>query len=618
MKNLVRLPSGLFIVIVCAAIVCAQTNRGGISGTVSDKNGGVIPNATVTVTNSGTNQSQKLTTSEEGAYSATSLDPVVYRITVEAPGFKKTVLNNVKVDTATTVTVNVTLETGAVETIIDVTAEAPLLNAASGATTQTITARQIQDVPLLNRSVLDLAVTAPNVSGDAGSEDPEVTSGQPVPGFNLSLNGGRPGSTAILADGISNTGVGIARAVVSFTPETVQEFTVLTSVYSAEYGETGGGIVNVTTKSGTNSLNGVALWYHRNPLTNARPWRIGAGPRPPNNLRYNQFSGSVGGPILLPKKIFGPAGYDGRDKSFFFFAFEPRYRQDFVIQTTLVPTAAERSGDFSNLVRTSSGWVPASVAAKFNQTSVGPTTIYQQFNRDASGRLVPITLATGQTYQPFPDNKIPQNLIDPTALKILGFMPPAGEYFDDAGLVRNYIVNRFVREDEKRYTLRLDHSISNTNKITSRYTVTPTVGVRGFGSDVNGNNAAYSDAKQIVISDNHVFTPTLINDLRLNYTRGVFSEDFSPEFSIQGGRNLATELGLPSLTSGGMPLFQISGDGLTNAFADIGSSGSTNNFNVEERFNINDVVYWVHGNMSWKFGVDLNYSRLNVIPFFGA
>jgi len=147
MKNLVRLPSGLFIVIVCAAIVCAQTNRGGISGTISDKNGGVIPNATVTVTNSGTNQSQKLTTSEEGAYSATSLDPVVYRITVEAPGFKKTVLNNVKVDTATTVTVNVTLEAGAVETIIDVTAEAPLLNSASGATTQTITARQIQDVP---------------------------------------------------------------------------------------------------------------------------------------------------------------------------------------------------------------------------------------------------------------------------------------------------------------------------------------------------------------------------------------------------------------------------------------------------------------------------------------
>src|SRR5215475_8585030 len=622
MKNLVRLPPGLFILIVCAAIVCAQTNRGGISGTVSDKNGGVIPGATVTVTNIGTNQSQKLTTSGEGAYAATSLDPVAYRITVEAPGFKKTVLNNVKVDTATTVTVNVTLEAGAVETIIDVTAEAPLLNASSVSTTQTITARQIQDVPLLNRSVLDLAVTAPNVSGDAGSEDPEVTSGQPVPGFNLSLNGGRPGSTAILADGIRNTGVGIARAVVSFTPETVQEFTVLTSVYSAEYGETGGGIVNVTTKSGTNSLNGMTLWYHRNPLTNARPWRIGTGPRPPNNLRYNQFSGSVGGPIFLPKKIFGPVGYDGRDKSFFFFAFEPRYRQDFLIQTTLVPTAAERAGDFSNLVRTNSGFLPADVAARFNQTSTGPANIYQQFSLNG-GKLTPLPqtcTANGVTtafYCQFPGNVIPQNMMDPTALKILQLMPQAGDYFLDSGLVRNYILQRFVRDDEKRYTLRLDHNFSSKSNVNFRYTKTPSVGIKGAGSDVNGNTGVYSDAKQYLFTFNHIFSPTLVNDLRLNYTRGNFSEDFSPEFAIKTGRSLAEEFGLPHLTKGGMPLFLLTQD---NGYvgADLGAGASTNNFNIEERFNIVDIVYWTRGNKTWTMGVDLSHSRLNVTPFFAA
>lgn len=600
-------------------VAFTQTNRGGISGTVTDKNGGVIPNAVVTVTNAGTNQAQKVTTSSEGVFAVTSLEPVAYRLSVEAPGFKKTVVQNIKVDTAATATLNVVLEPGAVENQVTITADAPLLNTASGTTTQTVTERQIQDIPLLNRSVLDLAVTIPNVSGDAGSEDPEVTSGQPVPGYNLSLNGGRPGSTAILADGVNNTGVGIARAVVSFTPETVQEFTVQSSAYSAEYGQTGGGVINVTTKGGSNRLTGVALWYHRNPVTNARPWRIGTGPRPPNNLRYNQFSGSVGGPIVLPKKYFGPLGYDGRDRSFFFFAYEPRYRQDFVVQPTLLPTAAERAGDFSNLVRTSSGWLPASVASQFNLASTGPTTIYQQFTKDAAGRLVPIVLGTGQTYQPFADNKIPQNLIDPTAQKILQFMPPAGDYFiDDSGLVRNYIVNRFVQQDETRYTLRLDHSLTQANKLSGRYTITPAIGVRGFGSDVNGSTGVFSKARQILITDNHIFTPTLINDLRLNYTRGVFSEDFSPEFSIKGGRNLATELGLPSLTEGGIPLFQISADGGYNAFTDIGSSGSTNNFNVEERFNINDIVYWTRGSQTWKFGVDLNYARLNVIPFFAA
>jgi hypothetical protein len=114
-----------------------------------------------------------------------------------------------------------------------------------------------------------------------------------------------------------------------------------------------------------------------------------------------------------------------------------------------------------------------------------------------------------------------------------------------------------------------------------------------------------------LISDDHIFSSSVINNLRLSYTRGIFSEDFAPQFSINGGRNLATELGIPSLTQGGLPLFQISLDGGSsyNAFADIGSSGSTNNFNMEERYNVDDIVYWTHGNMSWKFGASLSLSN---------
>src|SRR5262249_46953355 len=186
---------------------------------------------------------------------------------------------------------------------------------------------------------VEAALTGPNVMGQTGSEDPSVSGGPAVPGFNLSLNGGRPGSTMILADGVNNTGVGLARAVVSFSPETVQEFTVQTSAYSAEYGTTGGGIINATTKSGTNQYHGNALWYQPNPALNARSWTTSTV-RPPNNLRENQFPALIGGPIHLPKKIFGPLGYDGHDKSFFFFAVEPRYRQDFLVQDALVPTDA--------------------------------------------------------------------------------------------------------------------------------------------------------------------------------------------------------------------------------------------------------------------------------------
>ncbi|MBS1788826.1 MAG: carboxypeptidase regulatory-like domain-containing protein [Acidobacteria bacterium] len=606
------------IVFFTAVAVFAQTNRGGISGTVTDKNGAVIPNATVTITNIGTNQSQRLTTSGDGVYIASSLEPVVYRITVEASGFKKTVINNVKVDTATTVTTNVALEPGEIANEVTITAETPLLNSANGTTSHTITERQIQDVPLFNRSVLDLALTAPNVSGDAGSEDPEVTSGQPVPGFNLSLNGGRAGSTAILADGVNNTGVGVARAVVSFTPETVQEFTVQTSAYSAEFGRTGGGVISATTKSGTNEYHGVALFYHRNPVTNAQKWTTSTL-RPPNNLRFSQGSFTIGGPVWLPKKVFGPASYDGHDKTFFFFAYEPRWRRDFVVTDTLLPTDAMRAGDFSGLSRIANGWVPTADLAKYPQIPVTSTEtrIFQQFNV-VNGNYVPIVLASGALFSQFPGNRIPANMLDPVAVKALDYLPHAGNYFlNDAGQLSNFVVNRFVQQDETRYTTRIDHQLTKSDRLSFRFTKVPAVGVRGFGSDVNGNSAAYSDSKQTVITHTHIFSPRIVNELRVNYTRGVFSEDFSPEFSIKTGRNLSNELGIPTLTKGGLPLFNVSADG-PNAFASIGSSGSTNNFNVEERYNINDIVNFAQGAMNWKFGVDLNYELLNVTPFFGA
>ncbi|HTG94111.1 MAG TPA: carboxypeptidase regulatory-like domain-containing protein [Pyrinomonadaceae bacterium] len=646
-----RLLLTITVIILSAVVTFGQTNKGSISGTVTDSNGAQVPGATITVTNLRTGQKVSVTSSESGGFSVPSLDPVTYSIAVEAKGFKKAVIEPIKVDTAAVATANVTLEAGLVSEQVMITADAPLINADNGTTSQTITSRQLQDVPLNNRSVLDLALTAPNVTGDAGSEDPEVTSGQPVPGFNLNLNGGRAGSTSILADGVNNTGVGIARAVVSFTPETVQEFTVQTSVFSAEFGNTSGGVINVTTKSGSNSFNGVALWYHRNPEFNAIPFTIGTAPRPNNNLRYNQVSLTVGGPIILPK--FGEGGdhfYNGKNKSFFFFAYEPRWRQDFVTSTGLVPDATQLSGNFNNLVRTAAGVVPASVASQLGLTSLGTTaaTIYQQFVL-FQGKLVPIQLATGNQYCQFNDprrllvnqvyqgvtlqtpqctgainaspnpllNIIPAEFIDPAGRQVLSNMPPAGNYFLDNGNVRNFFLQRSVTQDETRYTLRLDHSFTDNAKVNFRFTKTPAIGIRGAGGDINGNAGVFSDAKQYLLGFNNIITPTFVNDLRLSYTRGNFSEDYSPEFAIKSGRSYAGDLGLPHLTQGGIPLFLIARDN-NYVNADIGSAASTNNFNVEQRYSVNDIVYWTKGNNTWKFGVDYNDARLTATPFFAA
>ncbi len=647
------------IILTSFIAVVAQTNKGAISGAVVDPNGAAVPGATVTITNIGTGQKQTVTTSESGSFTVQSLDPVTYNVLVEAKGFKKAVLDKVKVDTASTTPANVMLETGSISEQVVVTSEGSTINTESGTTSQTITTRQLQDVPLNNRSVLDLALTVPNVVGDAGSEDPGVSADQPVPGFNLSLNGGRAGSTAILADGVNNTGVGIARAVVSFTPETVQEFTVQTSAYSAEFGNTSGGVINATTKSGTNSFNGVALWYHRNPKFNATPYTIGTAPRPHNNLRYNQVSMTIGGPIFLPKPgEGGKPWYNGKNKSFFFFAYEPRWRQDFLTGNFLVPEAAQIAGNFNGLVRTTAGIVPQAVATQFGLTSLGTTaaTIYQQFVQ-FQGKLVPIQLATGNQYCQFNDprrilvnqvyqgvtlqtpqctaatnaapnpnlNIIPPEFIDPIAQKILLNMAPAGGYFLDSGNIRNNSQSRSVTQNETRYTLRLDHNFTSNSKVNFRYSVTPAVGIRAAGNDINGNAGIYSDARQFLLAFNNIITPTLVNDLRLNYTRGNFSEDYSPEFAIKTGRSYAGDVGLPHLTQGGIPLFLLSQDGSTysaasngGSGADIGSAASTNNFNVEQRYNINDIVYWTHGNNTWKFGIDLQDARLTATPFFAA
>ncbi|HEV2861910.1 MAG TPA: TonB-dependent receptor [Pyrinomonadaceae bacterium] len=645
--------STLALVLLLAVAVAGQTNRGGISGTVMDQNGAAIPGATVTVTNIGTGQKQTVTTSEDGAFQVQSLDPVVYSITVEAQGFKTAKVESLKVDTAAIASANVLMEPGAVGEQVTVTADAPVLNTETGTTTTTVSERQIQDIPLNNRSVLDLALTAPNVTGDVGSEDPGVGSDQPVPGFNLNVNGGRSGSTSILADGVNNTGVGIARSVVSFTPETVQEFTVQTSAYSAEFGNTGGGVINATTKSGTNEFHGVGLVYHRNPKFNAIPYTIGTAARPKNNLRYTQVSATLGGPIYLPKwGEGGPGLWSGKNRSFFFLAYEPRWRTDFITGTGLLPTEAQRNGDFRNLVRTNSGVLPASVASQFGQTALANVNIYQNFIL-VQGKLYPIQLATGNQFCQFNDprrtlvnqniivngvtqtvqapqcnstinaspnpalNVIPQEYIDPIARNILTFQPAAGGYFLDSGVVRNFNLVRSIRQDETRYTLRLDHNFTDNFKANFRYTSTPAVGIRSAGNDINGNTGVYSDAKQYLLAFNNILSPSLVNDLRLNYTRGNFSEDYSPEFAIKTGRSFARELGLPALTQGGIPLFLLARDAAYSA-ADVGSAASTNNFNIEQRYNISDIVYFTRGNMTWKMGVDLNDARLAITPFFAA
>src|SRR5215469_1706772 len=622
LNNMHRLVAIFFVL---AAAAFAQTNRGSITGTVTDASGSVVPAAIVKVTDMGTNQVRTATTAANGSFSVADLEPVEYELEVSAQGFKKAIIDHVKVDTASIATVNIKLETGSVETKVTVEASAVMIDTSSGTLNSTVTQRQIEDAPLLNRSVLDLALTLPNVGGDAGSEDPVITTSTPCPGCNLILGGGRPLSTLLMADGTNNTGVSLARTIVSFTPETVQEFTVQTSAFSAEYGTTGGGIINATTRSGSNELHGTALWYNRNPDFAAAPFTLAGTNRPVPTLKYNQFSLAAGGPVYIPKV------YNGKNKTFWFAAIEPQYRRDHLDQYGLLPTPGMLKGDFSGLVNTNSGWLPQSVVTQFQSIApnavapVGDNNIYNIYNLVGGNQLQQATLPTGTaTYSPFPGNVIPQNMLDATALKAEQMIAPAGPYFlNSNGLISNIYAPRLLQQNEKRYTVRIDENISDRNHLYGRYSATPIVKIQGTPVSPTNNGALYSWGQQAMISDTHTFSSTLINDLRLNYTRGRFSNTVDPVYDPSTGQNLNTQLGLPSITKGGLPSFNslfpgssLGGGGSTAT--GFGGAGSTNVDDREERYAITDILYKTLGTHSIKFGGDVSKSFQNVIPLYGA
>lgn len=586
----------ILLLLTLPVVLAAQSNRGGIAGTVTDPQGAAIAGASVTVTDPDRNTTWRQKTSNLGGFQFPELAPVTYRITVEANGFESERVEGVKVDTSNTTSLRLTLKVGSAKQTVTITAEAPLISTQETAAGSTITQRQIEDLPIADRSVLSLALTLPNVGGVNQTDNVGVYQNTLAPGQGLNINGSRPGEATFLADGVSNTGIGFSRAVVTFSPDTVQEFTVQTSNFSAEYGATGGGFISFTTKSGTNDIHGTGTWFVRNPFFNATPY-TDASVRPPSKLRENDATLTLGGPVWIPKI------YKGRNRTFFFAAWEPRWRSDGVSQTTIAAPTNWSKGDMSDMVSANGVYLPISAAQQLH-LAYTPVTIYNQFNVVNGNQFQQITLTSGQTYTPFPNNVIPQTLLEPTSQKIIQQgMPPAGAWFFNGSTPQNFSYIRGVTTNNKPLTFRLDHHATDRDSVYGRFTTVPNFGVRtrGFFGDstVNQFQTDYSQSKQLLVGFTHIFTPALVNDLKLNYLRGNYNTTNSPEWQTN---NWSTELGLPSLTKGGLPQFNFSSQGLftigQNSVVNIGQR-------IEDTYNITDSLTWTHSRNTTKFGVDM-------------
>jgi carboxypeptidase family protein len=430
-------------VVVCLVFVIGvgAQDSGRIVGTVVDSSGAVAPGVAVRVINTQTGAAQRYVTNDQGRFIADNLSPGAYSLEADAAGFKHFVQTGITVRVGDTIEAPIKLELGAASESVTVSAEAALLQTATSSTGAVIETKLISDLPLNERQPFTLAVLAPGVVPNRQI----VNAAQPFNRApNFSISGGRGDTNEILLDGTPNTipegSTGMLRAVTIFpTVEGMQEFKVQTNSVAAEYGGSGGGIVNIVTKSGTNQFHGAAFEFLRNSAMDSNGFFSNANRIPLASFKRNQFGAALGGPVLLPR-------YNGKNRTFFFVSWEDLRQLGGIPFTTTVPTDLQRAGDFSQTF-----------------TAAGaPIVIYdpQSTTSGANGTF---------TRTPFAGNVIPPDRINPIAKKIMALFPEptgAGLPFTHAS---NFNKTYTQTIDDNRFDVRVDQNFGDKQRVYFSY-----------------------------------------------------------------------------------------------------------------------------------------------------
>ncbi|MFN7928608.1 MAG: carboxypeptidase-like regulatory domain-containing protein [Blastocatellia bacterium] len=581
----------------------AQEFRGSITGRVTEASGAAVPNATVTITNVATNTAASVTSDDAGGYSLLYLTPGSYRVTVEAKGFKKAVRENVEVRISDKLELGFTLEVGAVTDSVNITADAPLLEASSASAGQVVDQRRISELPLSDGNPFVLSRLAPGIAynGDLKFSRPFDNGGT----SGIVANGA-PGRNEFTLDGVPNMASGGGLGRVAFVPpsDAVQEFKVETANYDGQQAHTAGATVNVTLKSGTNKFHGTVYEYVRNDVLSANDYFInrtnltalpsrdrnkdGKADRDP--LRYNRYGATVGGPVYLPR--FGTGGkpyWSGQNRSFFFFSYE-RLKDVFPEPGLFtVPTEAERNGDFSALLPSIVIYDPATARAAANG----------RVQRDA-----------------FPGNKIPANRLNAIAKNFLQFFPQPNQPGDSQGRF-NYFSPQPRFDTFHTESVRFDQTISDKQRFFVRYTHNNRRESRSnWTGEVNGIRPTGNYLFRINNggSFDHLYSlsPNTVLNTRIGYTR--FNE---PNIRQHQGAISAAQLGFPAATVAlfgpepHLPPLAIT------PFDQLGSNvGDGSNYNI---YSVQPTLTKLAGKHSFKAGYDFRSYRENAYnPGFTA
>jgi hypothetical protein len=421
----------------------SQDTRATLSGIVTDISEAAIPGATVRLTNVNTGVVLSVTTNSTGQYRFVFVIPGSYSLSVEQEGFRQFEQTGIQLQVGQSANVDVILQVGSLTETVVVTSETPALDTEKGDRGVVVNKTLITDLPLNVRNPIMLTVLSPGVRHTGGQFHLNPFSNSGISSW--SVNGGLNNSTEFLQDGAPNNAFSGRQYRIAYVPpaDAVEEFKVMTNTYDAQFGRTGGGIVNVSSKSGTNEIHGTAYEFLKRPALNANTFSNNAKGLPRQQTGLNQYGFTIGGPVRLSKL------YDGRDRTFFFFAGEA-YGEDLHFPNesiTSVPTALQKSGDFSRTFDNAGRLI----------------TIYDPL----SGRF------EGNTWvrSPFPGNAIPSQRINPTAAKIASLYPdPNSSTPGSPDWQNNFVLSPNPgRFNFQNYNLRLDHNFSARHRVYGRW-----------------------------------------------------------------------------------------------------------------------------------------------------
>jgi hypothetical protein len=545
----------------------AQAVSGTILGDVKDSTGAVVPGATITLTNTGTGQSKTVITDSKGEFSAPQMPTGTYNVIAEMSGFKKVSLANVRLGVDQKVRVDVKLELGAMTEAVEIQAEVPLVQTASSDLSATIESKTIETLPLNGRNFVALTRTVPGVTrGNPGSNIDGGGSLAWRASASFSANGQRPRDNNYLLDGVDNNETWLQTVVIFPSVDALDEFKLQTSTYSAEFGRSMGGVVNLQIKSGSNRFHGSAFEFLRNDRFDANNWFNNRAGREKPEFSQHQFGATLGGPII-------------KGKTFFFADYQGMRIDQGQTYLSTVPSEAMRQGNFSEINR----------------------PIYD-----------PLTGA------PFPGNIIPPSRWDPASANVLRDLIPApntGGTRNALGQnINNYLINPSTKRQDNQFDVKIDHALNDNNRFFVRYSFQkthrdqPATLPHGDAGTTFGAGDGNIKAHSFAFNDTHTFSSSWLNEFRVGYSYIQFFMT-----SIDYGQNLANQVGIPGVNlnevTSAFSQIQFEQGGSRNLGANGNQPLITNLGNLQ----IFDNVTHIKGRHTFKLGGSVTFRSREIL-----